>query len=399
MTNKKTFLALVSLSILMTSCNASNLNKINSDGNNEVIVFANGERSISEKPTIDTETKNGEVIEIVPKEWMDFYKDNSSYMNVEKYYTPNEENTKPVDPTITWTLNDGYSYCLFFISDNYNMENYISYVVPGNSVTLKDLYAGEHYFFQVQAYYSDKTIISRVFDFKTVDWFRLIDLEGVKNARDIGNKLTYDGTKKLKQGLVYRSGTLDNITNEGKARALNLFNIKVDLDLREPRYSASPLGNTVRYINNGTGQDGSPYYVNVDRGIDALSYQPGMAENLKMFANPTNLPLIFHCSLGRDRTGTLAIVLELLLCIELNAIKEDYAVYMFSNTGNQPGQELTPTFRDAMESIFTYLSNYAGKDGVNSGSIYERTVKYCLDIGLTYNDIESIRNNLLEDVK
>ena len=71
------------------------------------------------------------------------------------------------------------------------------------NVTLKDLFAGSHYYYQIHAHYSDKTIISRRFDFKTVDFFRLINIDGVQNGRDLGNKKTVDGTKRIKQGLVY----------------------------------------------------------------------------------------------------------------------------------------------------------------------------------------------------
>ena len=41
-------------------------------------------------------------------------------------------------------------------------------------------------------------------------------------------------------------------------------------------------------------------------------------------ADPANLPLLFHCSVGKDRTGWLAVVLLTALGVERAAIHDDY---------------------------------------------------------------------------
>ena len=116
-----------------------------------------------------------------------------------------------------------------------------------------------------------------------------------------------------------------------------------------------------------------------------------MRDNLKIFANSQNYPVVFHCAVGRDRTGTLATTLGLLLGVKVELLKEDYAVSFFSKACNSANFN---EYITNMNSLFRFFENYGGK---NKGSIYERTENYCRLIGLTDSDINSIRNNLLED--
>lgn len=363
--------------------------------NDEIIVYADGTEVPSNNPTIMGSLKEGEEISILPEAWMSYYNDLSDYLNVAKYYEVGVENTKPVSNTLSWTVTEDASYYVAFLSKSRNMTNPMTIFSLEKSVELKDLFAGTHYYYQIHAHYSDRTVISRKFDFKTVDFFRTLDIDGVQNARDIGNKNTADGQKKVKQGLVYRSAHLDSVTEKGKIQAKELYGIKTDLDLRGTGPTASPLGTGVAYVNNGAGGNyGSPYYTGND-GIQQEQYKPVMKANLALFADANNLPLLFHCAVGRDRTGTLAIMLYLILGVDLEQLKQDYIVYVFTSICNSDTVEyMTPAFNGLMN----YINTYVGNDGVNSGTIYQRAEEYCLDIGLTSNELNAIRTNLLEDV-
>ena len=258
---------------------------------------------------------------------------------------------------------------------------------------LENLFANKQYFYQIKAHYDDYYVLSKRFDFKTTDYFRTIKIDGVLNCRDLGNKETIDGKKRVKQGLVYRTANFDDIKPNGKNQAIEKYGIKTDLDLREKGPTESPIGSNVRYINNGVGIYGSPLYVSYDTGVNNAEYQNAMRDNLKVFTDKNNFPLAFHCAVGRDRTGTLAITLYLILGIDLYQIKEDYAVSFFSKACN------TYTYSDyeqALENLFKYYEHFKGDDGKDKRNIYQRVEQYCYHIGLSKNDISAIRENLLE---
>ncbi|MBR5632533.1 MAG: tyrosine-protein phosphatase, partial [Clostridia bacterium] len=49
--------------------------------------------------------------------------------------------------------------------------------------------------------------------------------------------------------------------------------------------------------------------------------------------NPDNYPIYLHCSLGRDRAGTLAYLISALVGVELIDLQRDYETSFFSVTG------------------------------------------------------------------
>lgn len=387
----------------MPLCGCSSNTK--TETNLEVKVLNDGSVVRSSTPTIDVNVKNGVEKEILPAKWMEFYEDykvNSRYENLPGYYTAGLEDTKPLSINITWSNTE--SDCLYYVlylANNIGMNNPQTFFTQDANYEVKDLFAGTHYYYQVHAYYSEYTIVSRKFDFKTVDFFRTLDIDGVLNARDLGNKKTVDGTKRIKQGMVYRSANLQGVTEKGKDQAIGIYGIKTDLDLRgaSEGKGVTPLGNDVQYINNGNDAFGSPYYAGGGTGgsgLDGVDYHEACKNNIKVFANANNYPVLFHCAVGRDRTGTLAVLLELLCNIKMADIELDYFVYVFSSIVNDTP---LPTMKSNFVAMINWLTNYVGKDGVSSGTIYERTVEYCKDIGVTDSDIAAIRSNLLEEAK
>ena len=363
----------------------------------EYIYYNDGREEQVENATIDASTKNGINVSILPNEWMGFYDDIDDYKSIRYYYRAGTENTKPKATLLDWTIsNDANEYGID-LSINRDMSNPTYFAATGDKeVELKDLYAGTHYYYQIHAKYDDREVVSKRFDFNTTDFIRTIDIDRVLNARDLGNKKTENNKQRVKQGLVYRSANLDSVTITGRNDAIEKYGIKTDLDLREAGQKDNPLGEPVRYVNNASALYGSPAYYSMDNGVNCVEYQPAMRDNLKVFANKDNLPCIFHCAVGRDRTGTLAITLYLLLGIDLDQIRQDYVVSFFSSACNNASLE---TYCESMEALLDYYYYYKSKDGTNTGTIYERAERYALDIGVTKDEINAIRSNLLEDNK
>lgn len=377
--------------VVIPSLFGCNKNQPDSEFDHEWIIYPDGSKEKTSSDMFLFPIKNGKELAILSPEWMSYYYDSSNYMNIVNYYNPGSETSKPRSPIIRWQLEEECSDYTFLLTDNKNMDNPLTFNVNVEACELKNLFAGKRYYYQVKANFLDKIIVSKRKYFKTANFFRTIDIDGVYNARDIGNKVTNNG-KKVKQGLVYRTANFDSVTTLGKSQASEL-GIKTDLDLREQGPTESPLGEDVTYINNGVGEYGSPFYYSITSGVNVELYQPVMRDNLKVFADKNNFPVAFHCAVGRDRTGTLAITLYLLLGVKEKQIKEDYVVSYFSKACNETD---IYAYESSMQTLFNFYTTNRGRELNAKGNIYQRVMTYCLDIGLTKEEINSIRDNLLE---
>ena len=144
------------------------------------------------------------------------------------------------------------------------------------------------------------------------------------NFRDLGGWPCDGGT--VKYGLLYRSG---NLAAADEDLILNQLGITVECDLTA---------------------DGEPAYPDKMRFIGYTSYAMYTLANTGAWQ--TNLrgifdavkcgdPVVFHCSMGADRTGTLACILEGLLGVSQSDIDKDYELTSFyserARNGNYQG--------------------------------------------------------------
>jgi hypothetical protein len=256
---------------------------------------------------------------------------------------------------------------------------------------------GYNYYYQISAICEDKLIKSRIFEFSTEYLPRTVFVdENISNTRDWGGYYTKDG-KRMKQGIVYRGGALEDITEEGKRVMLVELGIQTDLDVRGDGATpllSSPLGASVNYIETK-----GPYYIApYGQGIDKEgAYQEALAKEIKTFANPDNFPVYVHCSLGRDRTGTLCFLMQALLGVDEMDIYRDYELSMMSRLGKSADKD-GPSAASLVGLSFTALYNYIMNFRLNK-TLQENAEKYMLSIGVTAEEIAAIRANMLEEVK
>ncbi|MBR5279835.1 MAG: tyrosine-protein phosphatase [Clostridia bacterium] len=116
---------------------------------------------------------------------------------------------------------------------------------------------------------------------------------------------------------------------------------------------------------------------------------------MRVFANLDNYPIYFHCAMGRDRTGTLAFVIEALLGASETDLRMDFELSALSVKGcagyaviNGYGDQ-----RNAINNLYAYIKTFQGAD------LAEKTENYLLGIGITAKEIQTIRNLMLEEVK
>lgn len=292
----------------------------------------------------------------------------------------------PISINFKWCCNETASNYLIYISLKEDMSESICFVTNKTELSVENLFVGTTYYWQVDAVCADKTCRSELFSFKTADSVRTVRIDGVSNTRDIGGLSVANGNR-IKQGMIYRGAKLEDITKEGKDILLYELGIKTDLDLRTPSEGGagtkSPLG--INYVNiNGR------YYAQQDSvGIHTEEGKVTIAKEIRVFTNPDNYPIYIHCSLGRDRTGTLVFLIEALLGLDEVTLIKDYELSMYSYAGSQDGQNPLSYIR----YTYTYIdTNYEGN------SFAEKTENYLLSAGITAEEISTLRSLLLEEV-
>lgn len=282
---------------------------------------------------------------------------------------------QPAEIVFSW---EGKADTLYLATDEAFADPW-SYPVSGNTLTLDGLMGNTTYYWKV----TGEEGTSEVFSFTTAATPRTVNIDGVTNTRDMGGWQTEDG-QVLKQGIVYRTATLDKITEEGIAYCRDVLRIRTELDLRkadEGNAGVSPLGEDVNYI-----QISSPYYgASVGNIYDPANYE-ALRQILQVFADPDNYPILFHCTVGRDRTGTVAFVLQALCGMGRDAIFQEYDLSLFSANGDHKPSVMHKNF---------FVPLYRGMAQRGDGTLQENTVQYCLEIGLTMEEIDAIRANLL----
>ena len=260
-------------------------------------------------------------------------------------------------------------------------------LTAANEASFHNPFTGTRYYWQVEALYADRTDASAIFTFKTAKTPRTVYIEGVPNSRDIGGYAVSDNAV-VRQGMIYRSGYLHKITEAGIYEAREMLGIKCELDLRTPGEGgagvSSSLGEDITYYNyNGV------YY----GGIKNKDLQAILAQEIKVFANPDNYPMIVHCSVGRDRTGTASMLVLALCGVSEQDLYMDYELSFFSDIGSND------TVENLLDNHVTPMVNYLKTFGKRGDSLQTCVENFCLKIGVTQEEINSIRTIMIEEVK
>lgn len=288
------------------------------------------------------------------------------------------EHCTPLPVTLTWTdanAAEDRSYTVFLSTDR-DMKNATEITVNQPRAEVYNLNIGTTYYWQVRS----GEDVSPVQVFTTEDGYpRFIKLDGVSNVRDIGGYITADG-RRVKQNLAYRSAHLDAITGEAKEIALHRLNIRTDLDLRGG--GSTPLGSSVKHISVAM-----QWYEHI---FEEKMYGV-VKDTVSIFADEQNYPILFHCSMGRDRTGTTAFLILGLLGVDEDTLRHEYYASFFSQQGAFSETEF-PLLIINMNRLVSGFDDFGDEDD----TLQEKIHAYLLHIGVTEEEIQSIRNIWLE---
>lgn len=173
---------------------------------------------------------------------------------------------------------------------------------------------------------------------------RTVPFQGIFNFRDLGGYRTTDG-QRVRWGRVYRTGDLFGLTQTDQ-KLLQQLGPKLICDLRtdsevvdRPNTLPKALMTTYRHIpvyrrdrtlralaaiifrRHQLDQVFQEWYVRV---LEEKAHVLGTL--LRHIANAKNLPIIVHCTAGKDRTGIISALLLLLLGVPEKTVIADYTL-------------------------------------------------------------------------
>ena len=254
---------------------------------------------------------------------------------------------------------------------------------------------------------------------KAESFTRYLDLEGAINFRDLGGYQTQNGDC-LAYGRLFRAGALNRLTENDRV-ILQEAGIRVVCDLRslaEARAQPDRLPANVTYRH-------LPVYIRDPIGgwravfqrhrLDELFNKmythsiieqgaPILGSLMRLVADPANLPLVFHCTRGKDRTGVLAALILHICGVPRQTIVADYT--QTNNSTDQFIASVRKSFRSVpappgfkLEQFYPLLSarpELIERAFAHIEACYGSVEAYLLGpVGLTQAEITAIRSNLL----
>lgn len=364
--------------------------------------FGSGaEAKAAPNPRIVTAIKNNKTYYVMNPLMLKWYKGYKPGTTKTKIYARYFEKSHPAVVELKWRLtgaggNTALKNVTVKVSRTKNMNNskknpVKTYKVKGELLELTNLLAGQRYYWQVSGKYRGKILKSLRYTFKTNRTPRTLKVDGISNVRDIGGYKVPTG--RVKQGMIYRSANLDQLSTKGKTLLKKDLGIKKELDLRDPTNSSEyylgkimPLG--AKKYKNISGVQYDQLYV-----VGAKGYNPNrIAQEIAFFANKNNYPIILHCMIGRDRTGTLSFLLNALLGVSKRNLFIDYEMSFFSVSGCS-----SLTKSNNLVAKTTALYNYINRNyGTANSTFAQKTELFLIERGVTMAQINNIRKIMIE---
>ena len=114
-----------------------------------------------------------------------------------------------------------------------------------------------------------------------------------------------------------------------------------------------------------------------------------LADEVRVFADRKNYPVVFHCVKGKDRTGILSYTLGALMGVSDEELMKDYELSFLQKSCMDND---SPFCMNGMREFRNYIKGYGNEDD----SLKQKTEKMLVEHGLKESEIESIRDILAE---
>lgn len=304
---------------------------------------------------------------------------------------PGSGQDKPQSYTIRWNADAsaGVPTARLWEDDGWS-RTYTSLAAGDSYLTISNMRPNAQYHYEVKA--GDKVLTSG--SFKTTGHVhQLFFAKNVRNCRDLGGWKTKDGTKTVKYRKIYRGGRLEpeQLKTSGKNDIL-AEGIRAQLDLRGASdvLSESPFPdwNTSGYFCAPVIEEGYTQLLKDD--------QAKARQCFEFIAKCVHdgKPVYFHCSLGRDRTGTVAMMVLGILGVNEGDISKEYELTQFAPNGwaTSSGE------KTKMTRLVDYkgAANYIWNTPCEGTEFADHMEAYLLSIGISKSTIDQFRSEMLE---
>lgn len=303
---------------------------------------------------------------------------------------PSENNVEiPPTYTITWTASSS-AQKLQVWEGSWSREYKLAAGVGKQDIT--NLVPGTTYQWMVTSTADNTVVASGSFPTRGL-LHQVYFTPDVRNGRDLGGYKGLGG-KTVAFHKLYRGGRIDKKYCDETGRAEMLAEgIRAEVDLREaddvPK--SSPLGSSVDFYAPG-----------FDSGYNEMvrDNQPKVRDTFCWVVARLRegKPVYFHCAAGRDRTATLAILLEGALGISESDMAKDYELTYFTpaDWGMSTDDNGNPVYKHTRDNYSYGSVRKTIFKEVESGTYQERIVKYLLKIGVPQQDIDDLRAIMLQ---
>lgn len=313
---------------------------------------------------------------------------------------------KPCQYSVRWTpseLEEG-SDMTFKLEDNKGWSGELPVKAGQCYVNFSNLVPGRQYTYSVTANNGGKTVKQGGFSTKASSTLHQVffsgNSENCRNGRDLGGWKTLSG-KTVKYHMLYRGGRMQSSTlNATGKQEIRFEGIGAQLDLRNSDRLNQPAVSGLDFLAPGIEEGGKWMLTNGNEdgnfGKQCFEF---VVKELR-----ANKPVYFHCSLGRDRTGTLDILLLGLLGVPEGQIGVAYEVTYFAPVGysvssSEKDTNPEPIYKNtrmawAYSDVVPYfweLADTQEPEGFANG-----VEKYLLDLGVSQQDIDDFRDMMLE---
>lgn len=190
------------------------------------------------------------------------------------------------------------------------------------------------------------------------------------NLRDLGGWKAMNGSR-IRFGRLFRCASLDK--PKDRTAIVKRLGVKTDLDLRKP-HEAKPTADL-------------PAITVVANAYDGTVKDPKwLRQAFDVMLDETKYPIAFHCAAGADRTGTLAVAIELLLGVDEDDVAKDWQLTAVNN--------LNPLFESIRyDRLMQALSQLKGD------TWQAKVEEWVRSAGVTDAEIAKFRQMMLDEPK
>jgi len=211
---------------------------------------------------------------------------------------------------------------------------------------------------------------------------RWINLAGAVNVRDLGGYKTDEGSTRWMS--LFRADNLHRLSEADQAILLEL-GVRTVIDLRhQPELEAAPDlfadHDQIRYLNipifrniPSAGERGKIPDMGTAYRYMVENFKAGFGEALAAIAEADEGAVLYHCTVGKDRTGILSALLLRLVGVAVEDVAADYALTteamqhlrpvlleQMAKMGNEVDEALLTSEAADMTGLLRYLDDRYG---------------------------------------